>query len=181
MKKINIAILSLTIAFFFSSCSRDMQDPVKTVSEVDLNKYIGKWYEIGSIPQFFNLGCYCTTAEYDFLENGNIRVFNSCRLGGPNGLENTILGQARPQRGTQGNSKLEVKFSASPWAPYWIIELAPDYSYAVVSDPARGTYFILSRTKEISEELYQQLLEVGRAQGINVNKVRKTNQRLCRD
>lgn len=175
-------VVALICLAAFQSCSRDnMQEPVKTVDSVDLSKYIGKWYEIGSIPQFFNLGCYCTTAEYDFLENGNIRVFNSCRLGGPNGLENTILGQARPQRGTTGNSKLEVKFSVSPWAPYWIIDLAPDYSYAVVSDPARGTYFILSRTKEISEELYQQLLEVGRAQGINVNKVRKTNQRLCRD
>jgi apolipoprotein D and lipocalin family protein len=181
MKKLNIATLAIATIFFFSSCSRDMQEPVKTVAEVDLNQYIGKWYEIGSIPQFFNLGCYCTTAEYDFLENGNIRVFNSCRLGGPNGILNTILGQARPQRGTTGNSKLEVKFNASPWAPYWIIELSPDYSYAVVTDPARGTYFILSRTKEISEELYQQLLEAGRAQGINVNKVRKTNQRLCRD
>ena len=162
------------------SCKRDMTgDPVVTVPSVDLERYIGKWYEIGSIPQFFNLGCFCTTAEYDFLPNGNVKVFNSCNVGGPNGLESKITGQARVQAGTTGNSKLEVKFSVSPWAPYWIIELADDYSYAVVSDPARGTFFVLSRTKEMDEALYLSLLEKGKAQGIDITKVRKTNQRLC--
>lgn len=181
MKKANLLVTLAAGLLLFASCGRDMEEPVRTVDSVDLERYIGTWYEIGSIPQFFNLGCFCTKAEYDFLENGNISVRNSCKLGGPNGLESRIFGQARPQRNTTGNSKLEVKFSASPWAPYWIIELADDYSYAVVSDPARGTFFVLSRTREMDEALYQQLLASGRAQGINVDRARRTNQRLCQD
>jgi apolipoprotein D and lipocalin family protein len=179
MKKLFYMFVLAVVSVSATSCSRDMQEPVVTVSSVDLDRYIGTWYEIGSIPQFFNVGCQCTKAEYAFAPDGNISVRNSCTLGSPNGLENRVIGRARVQRNTEGNSKLEVRFGSSPWAPYWIIELADDYSYAVVSDPARGTFFVLSRTREMDPALYESLLASGRAQGINVNRVTKTNQRNC--
>jgi apolipoprotein D and lipocalin family protein len=179
MKKLLYVFAMAIVLAGTSSCSNDMDEPLVTVDSVDLEQYIGTWYEIGSIPQFFNVGCQCTKAEYDFAPDGNIRVRNSCTLGSPSGVENKVVGRARVQRNTQGNSKLEVRFGSSPWAPYWIIELADDYSYAVVSDPARGTFFVLSRERQIDPALYEQLLANGRAQGVNVNRVTRTNQVNC--
>lgn len=175
MKKINYLFYAAIAVLFFSACNKDALKPVKTVSAVDLNQYIGKWYEIGSIPQFFNTGCNCTTAEYSFNADGTVKVFNRCELGSPGGRDNTIEGKARVVNGSNG-SKLQVKFAVSPWAPYWIIELEENYQYAVVSDPARGTLFVLSRTPQMDEALYNELLGKAAAQGININRVRKTAQ-----
>jgi apolipoprotein D and lipocalin family protein len=179
MKKLLYIFAMAIVLAGTSSCSNDMDEPLLTVDSVDLDQYIGTWYEIGSIPQFFNVGCQCTKAEYDFAPDGNIRVRNSCTLGSPTGAENRVVGRARVQRNTEGNSKLEVRFGSSPWAPYWIIELADDYSYAVVSDPARGTFFVLSRERQMDPALYAQLLANGRAQGVDVNRVTITNQVNC--
>ena len=124
--------------------------PVKTVAHVDLERYIGKWHEVASIPQWFQKDCVAnTTAEYSLAEDNFIRVYNSCEQ--ENGERKIAEGRAKVVD-NESNSKLKVTFvKIFKWifafgGKYWILDLAPDYSYAVVGDPTREYAWILSRS-----------------------------------
>jgi|NOAtaT_6_FD_contig_21_11605563_length_625_multi_8_in_0_out_0_1 apolipoprotein D and lipocalin family protein len=130
--------------------------PVKTVEKVDLNQYIGKWYEIASIPQWFQKDCVAnTSAEYSFAEDNYLVVDNSCEL--ENGDRKRAEGRAKVVD-KASNAKLKVTFvKFFHWifafgGNYWILDLAPDYSYAVVGDPTRDYAWILSRTPALAQE-----------------------------
>jgi apolipoprotein D and lipocalin family protein len=126
-------------------------------------RYVGAWYEIASFPQSFQRGCTATTAAYTLRPDGDIDVLNRCRLGSVDGKEKTALGRARVTDHTT-NAKLEVSFFRPFWGDYWIIDLAEDYSYAVVGHPGRDYLWILSRTPTMTEPTYQAI--VVRLQGL---------------
>ncbi|MEP7127345.1 MAG: lipocalin family protein [Chitinophagales bacterium] len=130
---------------------------LQTVSTVDLNKYAGKWYEIASYPQRFQKGCHCTTAEYTLSDKGYVVVENRCNKDSLNGKQSYIKGKAFVEKNS-GNAKLKVQFFWPLKGKYWIIDLADDYSYAVVSHPNRKYLWILSRTSKMSDEIYNQIL-----------------------
>lgn len=135
---------------------------------VDLNSYLGTWYEVGSVKQFFSLGLVNTTAVYTANTDGSIGVENSGNYFFDNGPQSRIFGTALPV--SADNDKLNVTFfgppSAAPPGNYWIVDLAPDYGWAVVSDPSGNTGFLLSRTRTVSAELYQQLLNRASVKGV---------------
>lgn len=141
-------LLIVTIVFFpnMASSSPVDPDPLQTVSSVDLDRYLGKWYEIAAIPQSFQTGCAGTTADYSLRSDGYIDVLNSCRL------EDGTIRSARGKAWSvdSSNAKLKVQFAGPVAGDYWIIELSDDYSYAVVGHPDRNSLWILSRTAEIS-------------------------------
>ncbi len=119
--------------------------PLDTVSNVDLNHYTGKWYEIARYPNWFQSSCASSTAEYTANADGSIGVFNTC-LAADGSVNSTIQGTARVVD-TSTNAKLKVTFPGIPFeGNYWIIQLGEDYEYAVVGEPTRSTLFILSRT-----------------------------------
>ncbi len=97
--------------------------PLQTVPKVDLEKYVGKWYEIASFPQYFQKGCHCTTAEYTLSDKGNIIVENRCNKDSVHGKESYIKGKAFVEEGSM-NAKLKVQFFWPFKAKYWIIDLA---------------------------------------------------------
>lgn len=177
MKKLFLMICCVATLTSFQGC-QEIEDALpKTVESVDVEKYMGLWYELASIPQFFSIGCLCTTAEYAIKENGRVSVFNRCILNRPDGEENTILGEARvvPK---SGNAKLSVNFGSVDnfGAPYWIVDLADDYSYAVVSDPLKSTLFILSRTPELDATTYEGIIQRLRENKYPVARLRTTSQ-----
>jgi apolipoprotein D and lipocalin family protein len=95
-----------------------------------------------------------TAATYRLLEDGNVAVVNRCRT--VDGVDETT-GVARRLDGR--TDRLEVSFlpAALRWLPfgwgrYWIIELAPDYRYAVVGEPSREYLWVLARTRTLSPE-----------------------------
>ena len=178
---IKLAIVLVASTLVGTSCLPDGNGtpPLETVPDVEVSRYLGKWYEIASIPQFFSKGCKCTTAEYSQYPNGVLRVKNSCNLNTVSGFLNTIVGSAVPERGSN-NSKLKVSFTGTPTiSNYWIIDLADDYSYAVVSDPLRTTCFILSRIPIMEETTYQYLLSKASSKGIDITKLKRTQQEGC--
>ncbi|MEU0495232.1 lipocalin family protein [Mycobacterium sp. NPDC006124] len=135
---------------------------------VDLNRYLGTWYEVGSVKQFFSLGLVNTTAVYTANTDGSIGVENSGNYFFDNGPQSRIFGTALPVSAAEG--KLNVTFfgppSATPPGNYWIVDRAPDYSWAIVSDPTGNTGFLLSRTRTVSYQLYQQLLDRASVKGV---------------
>ena len=130
---------------------------LQTVPFVDLNKYAGKWYEIASFPQRFQKDCHCTTAEYTITGKGHVIVENRCNRDSINGKQSYIKGKAFVEKNS-GNAKLKVQFFWPFTGKYWIIDLATDYSYAVVAHPNRKYLWILCRTPKMPEKTYQEIL-----------------------
>jgi apolipoprotein D and lipocalin family protein len=165
----------LTLLFAMST-SAAISQPLQTVPFVDLNKYAGKWYEIASFPQSFQKGCHCTTAEYTLTDEGYVIVENRCNKGSINGKESYIKGKAFVVPNS-GNAKLLVQFFWPFKGKYWIIDLADDYSYAVVGHPNRKYLWILSRTPVMGDATYDQLVYRLKEKGFDMLKIRLTEQK----
>jgi apolipoprotein D and lipocalin family protein len=148
---------------------------LQTVSKVDLKKYAGKWYEIASYPQYFQKNCHCTTAEYTLSDKGYVIVENRCNKDSVNGKQSYIKGKAFVEEGSE-NAKLKVQFFWPFKAKYWIIDLANDYSYAVVSHPNRKYLWILSRTSKMDDKVYQQIIARLQSTGFDLSKLQITEQ-----
>ena len=135
---------------------------------VDLDSYLGTWYEVGSVKQFFSIGLVNTTAVYSLNPDGSIKVENSGNYFFNNGPQSSITGVALPV--DTSNNKLNVRFfgaaSANPPGNYWIVDLDPDYQWAVVSDSTGLSGFLLSRTRVVSDDLYQELLDRASVSGV---------------
>lgn len=167
------AYLLFLIALMLSGCNAQ---PLKTVPYVDLNKYIGRWYEIASFPQKFQKGCHCTTADYTLSGKGYVIVENRCRKDSMNGSVSYIKGKAFVDKNS-GNARLKVQFFWPFRGKYWIIDLADDYRYAVVGHPNRKYLWILSRTPQMKEEDYTRIIDNLKEQKFDVSLLVKTTQR----
>jgi apolipoprotein D and lipocalin family protein len=116
---------------------------------VDLNRYVGLWYEIAKIPNRFQKNCIRgTTAEYRLRSDGQLTVVNRCLKS--DGSQDEASGVARIVD-KASNAQLEVSFvSFLGWRPfwgdYWVIGLDPDYRWAVVGTPDRKYGWILARS-----------------------------------
>jgi apolipoprotein D and lipocalin family protein len=148
---------------------------LQTVTNVDINRYMGKWYEIASFPQRFQKGCQCTTAEYTLSEKGYVIVENRCNKDSVLGKQSYIRGKAFVEKNS-GNAKLKVQFFWPFKAKYWIIDLADDYSYAVVSHPNRRYLWILSRTPQMNKAVYDQIISRLKEKDFDLNKLQITRQ-----
>ena len=168
------AITFLSI-FIIMVTNNSQAQSLQTVPSVDLNKYAGKWYEIASYPQRFQSGCQCTTAEYTLSEKGYVIVENRCNKDRLTGKQSYIKGKAFVVKNS-GNAKLKVQFFWPFTGKYWIIDLADDYSYAVVSHPNKKYLWILSRTSKIDDAVYQQIISRLKTKGFDLSKLQITKQ-----
>ena len=157
-------------------CSSSNYAPLDVVDKVDVQRYLGKWYEIALLPNSFEKGCNCTTAEYSLIDSTTIRVINSCRKDSVNGKVDQANGKAFVVEGSN-NAKLRVQFFWPFRGDYWIIDLDKEnYSYAVVGAPNRKYLWILSRTPKMDEIIYNTLIEKCKAKGFDVSMLEKTKQ-----
>ncbi|MBS1153440.1 MAG: Lipocalin family protein [Myxococcaceae bacterium] len=170
-----IAALLTTAGCATTSTDRLNLPPLRTVERVDLKRYLGTWYEIASIPQRFQKGCTGTTATYSLRPDGQIDVLNKCRLDSLDGREKIAHGTARVVD-VLSNARLEVSFFGPFWGDYWVIELDPDYQYAVVGHPSRDYLWILSRTPQLDPAVYAEIRERLRAAGYDLSRVQPTLQ-----
>ena len=148
--------------------------PVRSVPAVDLDRYLGRWYEIGSLPMFFQRHCVAnTTAEYRRLDNGKIGVLNRC-LNEKGGAEQAE-GSAVVVDG-HGNAQLKVTFMWPFRGDYWVIGLAPDYRWALVGTPNHRYLWLLSRTPQLSQTDIDTALAIAGEQGFKLDAWRRTRQ-----
>lgn len=118
--------------------------PLQAVAGVDLDRYAGRWYEFARLPNWFERDCHGVTAEYARKPNGEIAVVNTCRKGAPNGPVDRIEGRAQVVDQAT-NAKLRVAFFWEFFAPYWVLDLDPDYRWAIVGEPTGRYFWILTR------------------------------------
>lgn len=152
MLKNIILIISL---FFIVGCSNNYPE-LPTVSKVDIKKYKGTWYEIARFEHYFEEGCKNVTATYKIKDDGDLKVINRCTM-----IEDNEFKEASgvAYAVDETNSKLKVSFFRPFYGDYYILDLADDYSYALVGAPSRELLWILSRTKTISDEKKNSILE----------------------
>jgi len=169
----NIIKATLPVILTLLGCSSANYPPLDVVDKVDIQRYLGKWYEIARLPFSQQEGCSCTTAEYELIDETTIRVINKCMK---DGELDDAKGKAFVVNGSN-NAKLRVQFFWPFSGDYWIIELDKEnYNYAVVGTPSRKYLWILSRTPKMDESIYNSLLEKISAKGFDINKLIKTEQ-----
>lgn len=155
---------------------------VKTISSLDVPRYLGTWYEIAKFPNWFQKKCVSNTkAVYAAKPDGNLRVLNSCKT--VSGETSEAGGLAR-QIGGKDSPKLEVRFAPEwlsflpmVWGDYWVIDLDPQYQVAAVSDPRREYLWVLSRTPQIDPTVYADLLQRLKQQQFDIQKLELTSQK----
>ena len=137
------------------------------VPALDLERYAGRWHEVARLPMFFQRKCLGdTTATYTSRADGSIEVRNACRTE-DGGIEST--GAAR--RAGDGGA-LEVRFAPDwlgwasvVWADYWVVDLDPEYRWAVVGGPKQGAMWVLSREPTLDPALFERIRQRAEARG----------------
>jgi apolipoprotein D and lipocalin family protein len=150
---------------------------VSAVSFVDLQRYSGKWFEIARFPHKFQRECVgnTTTTFNTMTDNGQLEILNSCLQ--KNGKVDQLKGQAKI---VDSSTNSKMKFSSSKFSndSYWVVNLDPEYQYAVVGTPDHNFLWILSRTPQMTDATYQQILRNVEKMGFRPSKIVKTPQNV---
>lgn len=164
-----ICLLCGTIALRAGE-KQDSEVDNSAVEEFDLERYMGRWYEIARFDHFFERGLVGCVAEYSSGENGLIKVVNTGYKRSFDGKFKESEGKARrPDPSRPG--ELEVAFFLNFYAGYYILELAPDYSYVLVGSDSDDYLWIMSRTPKMKKEDLEFLLERARQRGYDTSKL----------
>lgn len=155
LKRVGAAIVVAAAVGFWGASQvaaeryRDRSVPIASVPQLDVQRYLGLWYEIARFPNRFERGCEGVTAEYGLRDDGRLSVLNTCREGAVDGPVSTAEGEAR----IVAPGQLSVSFV--PWLPfargdYWVLWIDADYSIAAIGNPKGKTGWILARTPQVS-------------------------------
>jgi apolipoprotein D and lipocalin family protein len=155
--------------------AREAALPNASLPMLDLQRYAGEWHEIARLPMFFQRKCVAnTTATYTPRADGTVGVRNACD--DKDGGRMVSTGTARPVPGHPG--RLQVRFAPDwlgwapmVWADYWVVDLDPDYRWAVVGGPSRSYLWILSRTPRMDRAQYDAIRARAAQRGYPVEKL----------
>lgn len=171
---------ALVAGVLLATAGTSLAAPLTTVENLDLQRYAGTWYEQARLPMFFQRKCERnTTAHYAIQANGDIAVTNRCQT-----RDGKIIKAEGTARVVPGSSaKLEVRFAPDVlaflpfvWADYWVIDLDPQYQWAVVGEPRRKYLWVLSRDKSLQRETLEAIVERAKAKGFRTERLIYTPQ-----
>ncbi len=141
---------------------------------VDLDRYIGLWYEIARYDNSFERGCEAARAEYRKRDDGLIDVINTCRKGGTEGRLISGIGRAKVVPGSD-NTQLKVSFFGPFFfGNYWVLDHADDYAWSIVGEPSGRYLWLLCRTPAPSPKMRAAIIDRTRALGYDVSLIRTT-------
>ena len=179
MKKLPFAALATLAALLFGGCASIPEGlgPLETVPEVDVQRYLGRWYEIARFQHRFEKSLVGATAEYGLREDGRIQVLNSGFKKDLNGAYSEVKAVAWvPDAARPG--ALKVRFFGLFTSDYLIFGLDQEsYSWALVGSDTRDYLWFLARTPEISEELFSRMEDIASGQGYNLSGLYKVPQK----
>ncbi|MDQ2180400.1 lipocalin family protein [Marinifilum sp. D714] len=173
-KQLNILLTSLVLL-----CSCKGQESVidnSVVKDLNIDLYLGKWYEIARFDHSFERGLVGVTAHYSMREDGKIKVVNSGYKGSLDGERSEAIGKAKIPNPNLP-SKLKVSFFWIFYGDYFVLELDEDYQWAIVGSNTDKYLWILSRNPQMDDELYLELLNKLKARGYDTSKLIKVEQR----
>ncbi|MEX1250954.1 MAG: lipocalin family protein [Hyphomonas sp.] len=154
--------------------------PLEAVASVDVERYMGLWYEIARYPTSFQKDCEGTTAEYRLRDDGRVDVLNTCRFGTKDGEARSAGAVARVMDGSNG-ARIFVNFAPIPLPAgrgnYWIIHLDEGYQHALVGEPSGRFLWMLSRTPAVTPDVRAELYAAAVAAGYDISMLKETEQR----
>ena len=167
-------------AFALSACAsllsrhpvgnRAVPQPARSV---ELDRYLGRWYEIARYEQGFQKGCQGVTADYALRPDGSISVVNRCRK--PGGKISEARGRAKiVDRAT--NAKLKVSFFGPFYGDYWILDRGDDYQWAIVGEPSGRYLWLLNRKAVPAKAEVDGLIDRAAALGYDTSMLLRTRQ-----
>jgi len=159
-------VLSGVVALLLWSCS-SVYLALDTLEEFDIDRYMGKWYEIYRLPNKFEDGLEDITANYERTSDGNVIVTNEGRLV----EDKSRLKQAKGKAwipNIKEPSKLKVSFFWPFSGDYWVLKIDPEYSYALVGDPSGKYLWILSRERRLDPKIVAELKMYASSLGFSV-------------
>ena len=153
------------IAGLLTGCSSQQAVDNSVVSDLDLNRYLGEWYEIARFDHRFERGIEFCKANYLLREDGKIDV------------RNTGIKDGKPKE-AKGNAKLtdtpalfRVSFFGPFYADYRVMLLDADYQYALIGSGNEDYLWILSRTPKLTEEVKAKILAEAMRRGYDIEKL----------
>lgn len=158
------------LPFLGVACSSSDDIVTTTVSQLDLEKYVGQWYEIARFDHRFERGLVGCMANYSINDDGTIKVLNTGYEDSLDGKYKESEGKARrPDDSKPG--QLEVSFFLWFYSEYNVMELADDYRYALVGSKTDNYLWILSRTPQLDPADKAFLLAQAKARGYDTDKL----------
>ena len=145
----------ICMVLLFTACS-SKNPPLQTVQKVDINRYLGTWYEIARYEHFFEKDCKNVSANYSMLDEQTIKVVNRCTNMLTNEKKEAI---GRAYATDETNSKLKVSFFRPFYGDYWVMILDENYDYVVVGTPSREYLWILARKPILDEKIKNEILQ----------------------
>lgn len=139
-----------------------------TVKQLDIQRYMGKWYEIARYNHSFERGMTHVYTEYSLQPNGKIRVVNR---GMKDGKPKEIIGKGKQPYPDKHPGQLKVSFFLWFYADYYILDLDKDYRYALVGSSSSDYLWILSRTPQMPESELDAILKKIVLRGYDLSKL----------
>jgi apolipoprotein D and lipocalin family protein len=175
-------MISILIALWTAWTPASTEAEVRAVDSLDLERYAGRFYEIARLPNRFQERCARdVTATYTVRGDGKVTVVNECET--EEGARLRAEGEAKRAHPDRAVAELKVRFAPRVlsflpfvWGDYWVLDLTPDYSLALVGEPRRRYLWVLSRTPRIDDESYQRLVSVAESMGYDVSRLVRTPQ-----
>jgi apolipoprotein D and lipocalin family protein len=151
-------------------------EPVRTVDAVDLQRYLGDWFEVARFPNRFQQSCAGDVrATYATRPDGRLDVINRCRAADGHVIEAQGVARVVDAR---TSAKLKVRFAPAVlsflpfvWGDYWIVGLADDYAWAVVGSPDRAYLWILARASTLETARLDVARAAARANGFDTDRL----------
>ena len=169
-------IMVLMVSFLTALCgcvSGKASRTLPAVENFDVARYMGTWYEIARLPQWFERNMDNVKAEYTMQPDGTVKIVNT---GVKNGDLKRAEGVAR-FKGWKKIGSLEVTFDGHFYSDYRIIRLAPDYHYAVVTGKKKDSLWILSRTPQLPQAELDEILSFVIAKDYDISRLEYPMQR----
>jgi apolipoprotein D and lipocalin family protein len=174
------AVLAIGSVGLFAACATQganksgnakVPQPAKSV---DLDRYLGQWFEFARYENRFERNCEAVTANYAKRDDGLVSVVNACRVGGLTGPYKASEGRAKIVAGSE-NAKLKVSFFGPFYiGDYWVLDHADDYSWSIVGEPSGRYLWILTREARPAAAERKALIERARGLGYDVTMLRET-------
>ncbi len=179
--KTNSLIAAVAALLFTSGCAALQKGPVgnttvpQPAKAVEIDRYLGRWYELGRYEQSFQKDCEAVTADYSLTEPGVLRVVNTCHAGGVTGKERKAEGKAKIVAGSN-NAKLRVSFFGPFYGDYWVLDHADDYSWAIVGEPSGRYLWLLNRKAKPDRAVLDMMFRRVKDMGYDTAQIRITKQ-----
>ncbi|MFP4556481.1 MAG: lipocalin family protein [Bacteroidales bacterium] len=173
----SISILTITALLLTSGCSAvKNQQKMHPTKDINIEQFMGTWYEIARFPHRFERNLVGVTANYKLNENGKVEVINK-------GHKHTLDGKVKKAKAfakipnPEETGRLKVYFFWPFGADYLILDIDEEYTWALVGSSSPDYLWILSRTAQLPHDTYQKIVQKAKSIGYDINKLEIVKQK----